>query len=383
MRSSTFRRFSTTLAILMLCGAGSRVPGDEPRATWNPKATREYLDARAGWWLDWPIAAKGQGTACVSCHTTMPYAIALPALAKVSGLAEPPAVARRVLAGVRTHVERWDELVSRKPGGADALAPISGANRRESALDTEAVLNALILVANDPPDRSTLSDAASRALDIMWVRQRPDGAWRWLEFGLQPWEKDGDYYGAALAAVAAGTAGTRYPRHQVAEIKQKTTALRDFLRERLAAKPLLHNSALGLWAGSHLTSLFTEDEKKSIIADLFAVQCRDGGWSMRDLGKSNVTAATPGWEIVGSHPPGAVSDGYATGLIVLALKRAGVSSRDERLRSAVAWLSIHQAADGTWPTVYVNKDRDPKSNVGKFNIDAGAAFALLALSEAH
>ena len=34
-----------------------------------------------------------------------------------------------------------------------------------------------------------------------------------------------------------------------------------------------------------------------------------------------------------------------------------------------------------WPTVWVNKERSPQSNTGKFNRDAGAAFALLALLE--
>src|SRR5262249_17469028 len=162
----------------------------------------------------------------------------------------------------------------------------SGGAKREAALDTESVLNALVLVANEPPAAARLSDDDAKSLDVMWSRQQANGAWRWLEFGLRPWESDGDYFGATLAAVAVGTAGSRSPRHQEAEIVAKAAALRRFLKARLAEKPLLHNRALALWASSHLTGLFSEDEKRAMIADLFAIQGSDGGWSLRDLGKS-------------------------------------------------------------------------------------------------
>lgn len=368
------------LAILTAGPAAPAARGEEKSPAWSREATRAYLDARAGWWLDWSPAARGRGTACNSCHTTLPYALALPALARLPGAAPAPAVAQRLLAGVRKRVEKWDELAA-GPAGKDVLSPISGGARREPALDAESVLNALTLVANEPPAGGRLSDAADRALDIMWARQQAGGAWNWLEFGLHPWEDRGDYYGAALAAVAVGTAGSRYARHDDPEIKAKSAVLRKFLRAKRAEKIPLHDRALGLWAASHLTDLFTDGEKKSVIDDLFKVQGPDGGWSLRDLGKTGTDAGAPGWAIVASHPRGAESDGYATGLVVFALKRAGVSGRDGRLARGLAWLSTRQAADGTWPVVYVNKERDPASNVGKFNRDAGAAFALLALSE--
>jgi hypothetical protein len=123
------------------------------------------------------------------------------------------------------------------------------------------------------------------------------------------------------------------------------------------------------------------EHKKAMIADLFALQRQDGGWSLRDLGKCDVQPGSPGWGIVASYPRGAASDGYATGLVLLALQRAGVQSQDQRLRKGLDWLAAHQRPDGTWPTVWVNKERDPQGNVGKFNRDVGAAFALLALAE--
>ena len=82
----------------------------------------------------------------------------------------------------------------------------------------------------------------------------------------------------------------------------------------------------------------------------------------------------------GRDPQGAVSDGYATGLVVLALKRAGVQGQEPRLRKAIDWLAAHQKSDGTWPAVWVNKKRDPTSHVGKFMADSATAYAVLALS---
>jgi squalene-hopene/tetraprenyl-beta-curcumene cyclase len=381
MSLTTFPSLTLALATLLLCPVVPSAHSEERLTGWNHRATRQYLDSRAAWWLDWSTAARGQGTSCASCHTTVPYALAVPSLARLPDGTQVPDVARRLLADVRKRVERWEELVTDGPKGKGALVPISGGTKREASLDTESVLNALTLVVNEAPGKGPLSDAAGRALDIMWSRQQGDGAWRWLEFGLDPWEHEGDYFGATLAAVAAGTAGKRYARHEDADTKRRTAALRGFLRARLAEKPLLHNAALGLWAGSYLPDLFTDSEKKQLIADLFKIQSEDGGWSMRDLGKSRSDATDQGWPIVGSHPSGAVSDGYATGLVVLALKRAGVPGQNARLAKGLSWLSTHQASDGTWPVVYVNKERNPESNTGKFNRDAGAAFALMALTE--
>lgn len=370
------------ISFMLIAAITPALRADKPRRTWNPKATRQYLDSRVGWWLDWPSADRGQGTTCTSCHTTLPYALTLPVVAKLPGSASAPEVAQRLLAGVRKRVERWDLLAGPASHKGDhALAPILGGAKREIALDTECVLNALVLVANDSSYGARLSDAASKSLDIMWARHGANGAWRWLEFGLRPWENESDYFGATLAAIAAGTAGSKYPRHEATEIVAKAAALRSFLKTRLAEKPLLHNRALALWAASHLTNLLAAEEKKAIIADVFAIQGQDGGWSLRDLGKSDLQLGSPGWDIVASYPQGAVSDGYATGLVVLALQRAGVQGQDQRLRKGLDWLAAHQRSDGTWPTVWVNKERDPQGTVGKFTRDAGAAFALLALAE--
>lgn len=368
-------RAASILGVLSLLLTAAPAPGgDVP--TWKKDAAARYLNERARWWLSWERAGRGQGTVCVSCHSAVPYALAQPALARLVPAA---GTEKRILASVRQRVERWQEILAPRAGDVDPLLPFYGGNRRDSALDTEAVLNALILVHHDQSG-ATLSATASKALDHMWARQNPSGTWRWLDFGLRPWEKDGEYYGAALAATAAGTAGARYARQHDEGIKQQTAALRKYLQSQVFQQTF-HSRALGLWAASSLHEVFSADDRKRLVDDLCALQRPDGGWNLSDLGKEQTGADAPGWKILTAYPDGAASDGYATGLVTLALRRSGISSSDERLKRGRAWLNSQQAADGTWPALYVNRKRDPGDDIGKFMRDAGTALAVLALSE--
>src|SRR5438105_545836 len=67
------------LVILTLHAESAR-GGESGPPMWNASAAAKYLDGRAKWWLEWPSAARGQQTACISCHTTFPFALARPAL---------------------------------------------------------------------------------------------------------------------------------------------------------------------------------------------------------------------------------------------------------------------------------------------------------------
>src|SRR5262245_31295193 len=72
--------------------------GEDPaNVKWNPATAAKYMEARADWWLTWSSAARGQGTACVSCHTTMPIALALPALGRTRGESKPIAVETKLM----------------------------------------------------------------------------------------------------------------------------------------------------------------------------------------------------------------------------------------------------------------------------------------------
>lgn len=331
----------------------AKTPAVEP--AWNPKAAAQYLDARAEEWLRWSGSARGQGTVCLSCHTTLPFALARPALGE-------SAAEKQLLASVSKRVENWDKIVSGADEGESPFAPYYPNRRKASALSTEAVLNALVLVrrGNGPP--------AEKALGHLWEQQQADGSWLWLDFGLNPWEKEARYFGAALAALAVGTAGKEY--RERSDLRPKVAALTAYLRTEAPSQPL-HHRAVALWASSRLPEVTTADDRKALVDELLKVQEADGGWSLARLGKD--------WTSHGRDPKDTLSDGYATGLAVLALKAAGVGADHPQLKKALTWLAASQT-DGAWPIHYPNKNRDPREHAGKFMRDAATAFAVLALT---
>ncbi|HEV3257026.1 MAG TPA: hypothetical protein VG013_09120 [Gemmataceae bacterium] len=350
--------------------------GDLAPPRWSPKTAAKYLDGRADWWLNWSGAARGQGTACLSCHTTMPLALARPALGEQLGETAAGTVEKRLIHGLKKRVENWDRIVADSTSDKDPFISFYPKHMKPPSLGTEAVLNALILVNYDARRaKGVLSAPTKKALGHLWEQQQQNGAWLWLDFGLNPWEKDGAYYGAALAAVAVGTAGKDY--YDQAAIQMKVAALKKYLKTQSPNQPL-HHRVLGLWASSRLPGILAEQDKNKLIAELLNAQEADGGWSLPKLGKKS--SGKGAWQSQGVYPDGVVSDGYATGLVILALKRAGVAADNPKLQKGIGWLVTKQK-EGAWPANYLNKQRDPQSNIGKFMRDAATAFAVLALTE--
>ncbi len=116
-----------------------------------------------------------------------------------------------------------------------------------------------------------------------------------------------------------------------------------------------------------LDGLLTAEEKQAAIAELLALQRSDGGWSMESLGK--------GW--VGREGeeanPDAPSDGYGTGLVVYALRQAGVGAENESVQRGKLWLTTNQRASGRWFTRSMNGVKQ------HFISDTATSFAVLAL----
>ncbi len=350
--------------------------GQEPQSTWSPAAAAKYLDGRAEAWLNWSGAARGQGTACVSCHTTLSFALARPALSKNLRETAVGTVEQRFLDNVRKRVANWEKIVANPAAEKNPFVPFYPKERKPSALGTESVLNALVLVNHDVKwAKGILSQSTRKALGHLWEQQQASGAWLWLEFGLRPWEKDGAYYGASLAAIAVGRAGKDYYYH--ADVQAKVAALKKYLRTQFPQRPL-HDRILALWASSHLPGILPKADTRKLIEEVLAAQEADGGWSLAKLGMARTGSGA--WTSYGVHPAGAVSDGYATGLVVLALKRAAVAADPASLQRGVSWLTANQQ-DGTWPANYPNRARDPQTHVGMFMRDAATAFAVLALTD--
>lgn len=359
---------SCALCVAALAGAVARPGAQAVQAppAWNARAAASYMDGRLDWWLTWPNAARDHGTACVSCHTALPYALARPALRLALKEDARPEAERRMLDNVTRRVRLWRDVEPFYPDQTRGL-PKSSESR-----GTEAVLNALILATRDAED-GAMSDDGRLAFANLWALQMRAGAlkggWAWLNFRLEPWEGPASpYFGASLAAIALGTAPGGYA--DASDIRPQLTLLRDYLQKGAATESLF-NRMMILWAAAKLSGVLPASQRQAIVDAIVAAQRADGGWSM---------AALAPWQRIDGSTLDDASDGFATALAVLALQQEGVS-RAGVLQKARAWLvAMQNPATGSWPAASVNKQRDPASDAGKFMSDAATAYAAAALT---
>ena len=287
----------------------------------------------------------------------------------------------RLLEGVIRRVETYD---AHQP-----FYDFNEAKKTESR-GTEAVINALVLASADAEqNRREPTEPTRRALRRLWETQRADGAWDWLDFGLEPFESaDAAYYGATLAALAVGTAPADATSH-TPDATVGLDRLRGYLKERRAAQSLLNQVAL-LLASTRLKDLLTSGQQEALIAEIQRRQQNDGGWSLQTLGP---------WRWGDRRrPPGtpdasllAQSDGYATGLIVYTLRKAGLPGDHAAVKKGLQWLKanqqdiqIGQRTYRAWRAYSLNIDREHGGKEGEpwrrmFMSDAATTFAVLAL----
>src|SRR5262245_35192011 len=176
------------VSVLLVSWAVTKSPAQERTPAISLPALKKaaaYLDGRLDWWLHWPNAVRDHDTSCVSCHTTLPYALARPAIRKVTGEDSSTAPERLMLSNVTKRVRLWKEVEPFYPDQTRGL-PKSSESR-----GTESVLNALILSTQDAAT-GVLSDETRLAFNNMWALQfragELKGAWAWLNFHYEPWE---------------------------------------------------------------------------------------------------------------------------------------------------------------------------------------------------
>jgi squalene-hopene/tetraprenyl-beta-curcumene cyclase len=358
-------------------------PETKPANPWDQKAAAAYLDQRAGWWMGWPRAARDHETFCVSCHTAVPYAMSRPALRAALAEQGPSANERKLLDNIKKRVRLWKEVA---PFYTDADR---GAYKSVESRGTESVLNALILASTDASNeanndaskvrqRGHLGDDTRAAFENMWAEQQTTGdkkgAWLWLRFKNEPWEADdSDYYGAALAAMAVGTAPENYRARP--EIQNNLKMLREYLNREYAAETLSNRVVL-LWASAKLSGLLDPERQKAIINEALGKQQADGGWSLASM--------VGDWKRHDGTPQEALSDGYATGLMALVLEQAGIPRENTQLQKGLEWLANHQnKTDGFWLAYSLNNNEQHhlSPDTARFMKDAATAYAVLALSE--
>jgi squalene-hopene/tetraprenyl-beta-curcumene cyclase len=336
----------------------------DPRP-FNAKAAAAYLDARAESWSTWSNAQRDRGTFCMSCHTTLPYALARPELRERIGEAQPSAAETKILDNLVTRARSWREVEPFYPDQTRGIPKTSESRA------IEAVMNAVVLSRRDARS-GHLSDDTRTAFDVMWGLQMKtgpnNGAWTWLNFNYEPWESpNSPYFGASLAAIAVGSAPEGYAASPA--IQDRLQALRGYFQRQHGTVSLL-NQLMGLWASGTVHDLLTAEQRNATIAAAFAAQQADGGWSTSSLGA---------YQRVDKTANDTKSDGYGTALACLALQAAGV--QDPRVTKGLDWLRQNQdGATGRWTATSLNKQRDPASEPGKFMDDAATAYAVLALT---
>jgi len=265
-------------------------------------------------------------------------------------------------------------------------------DKKGESRGTEAVLYALILAASGAgPAGSEPDDALRRAMGRLWQLQRSDGAWDWLDVGLEPFESiDSTYQGAAFAALAVGMTPA------LSEGKDAQTGiakLRSYLRTNYPSQNL-HHRIWALLASTLVPEVLTNADRDVLVAELQRRQRNDGGWSLEELGLWRWNRTTAPFQSPGTRDRSlaALSDGYATGLTVYALRKAGLSVEHPVVKEGLRWLRANQlpvrVGDRVWPAwraYSLNYDREHGGSRGEpwrrlFMSDAATALASLALS---
>jgi hypothetical protein len=344
-------------------GASKAAPG------WDRAAAAHFLDQRETWWQDWPRAQKDHGTVCISCHTQVPYAMVRPGLRRDLGETALSAPEQAMLASVEKRVTNWSEMT---PFYTDEK---NGPGKTVEAHNTEAVLNAIILSSFDQR-LGHLRPITVTAFDHAWALQETTGpvagSWTWQNFHLGPWEGDeSGYQTSALLLIEARLAPDEYAKRP--DVLAHLNWLRAYLQRGYETQPLL-NKLYVLWASRTDPGLLSAPQRKALIEALAGKQQADGGW--------NSFALDPCVRKDQSPAPTA-SDGYATGLAVIAMEDAGANRRNPLLQRAVAWLAAHQNPDGTWTAESINKHRNPDTDPALFMTDAATAYAVLALDRSN
>jgi hypothetical protein len=354
-----------------------------PAAGWDPASAARYLDARMDlWWTQGKTLRTGNSqTVCVSCHTAVPYALARPALRAVLGERAPTAHETRMIDHVR---RRAVSIAADQPYYDHTEA------KKIESRGVESVLNAVVLThlaTTTEPD-----NALRAAMSKLWDAQRADGAWDWLEFGLEPYETpDAVFYGASLAALAAGSPAGRLANTD-ARAKAGIDRLRRYLQSNVASQRLF-NRAWALIASARFDGALGRSDRAAIVTALESRQRADGGWSLIDLGPWRWQRADAPFA-----PPGnvdtdllAASDAYATALVIYAMRQSGESLDRASIRKGQAWLRSRQTeqrdndpAWAPWRAHSLNFDREHGGTRGEpwrrlFMSDLATAFAALAL----
>ena len=304
----------------------------------NPKepTASKFSLSRGARYLDGLTRQWTKKVGCVSCHATFPYLTSLPDKNNGSRLA----------------LDELREFVEYRVANWKTDKPL---------WDAEVAITATSMAIHDSKTTGKLQPLTRKALERMWSLQRQDGAWNWLKGNTPPFEHD-DYYGAVMVAVGIGLAPENYAAD--VRIRDKVTKLRQYLARTPPTS--LHHAAWLMWAEAELGGVMPREMRDQKVKQLAKLQKPDGGWSLPSLGPWKGHDGLP----IDQAP----SDGYGTGLVVFALRQAGLPSSHGMVRKGVQWLQANQRESGSWCTGSLGNHYHLN-----FISHSGTAFALMAL----
>lgn len=311
-------------------------------------------------WAANPMATlSGEGKACISCHTSLPYALVEPLLPESY-----PAYTD-LINNIDNRVLTWSENTAwYSDNKLEQIAALG--NRPPDALKddlnaadsrgVEAIFNAVIRGMHDAYSNRPAQLETRVAFEHMWSEQIQTGPtagrWNWIHANLIPWEvADSDLWGASLACVAATLFPDLAPQHNLQLLH---AALNRAASDDAVS---LHVKSAILWCDSETEGGLLESGIASeISSNLLALQHTNGGWALRELGP------WIGWE--GSEADCCAGreirpDTYATGFVTLALVRyhsLAASGSEVYLDKAIAWI------DGQLANPYPAEPRNNKHN---------------------
>ncbi|MBL9214604.1 MAG: hypothetical protein JNG83_03915 [Opitutaceae bacterium] len=315
---------------------------------------REVSAAAADDYLRKGALAWARERNCVSCHTTGTYLVTRPSLTAALG---------RPLDEIRDLYVA--QLRKRQQTPRERYF---GTQRTDAG---QVVYIASGLAEWDRYVTRSPSPETGEALALMFDVQMEAGGW--ANPGCWPPLESDSFHLATQAALAVAAAPGWV---QGADERQRAgiERLKNYLRT--TPPPHDYGRTLLLRAAAALPDLLSPAERQALVERIAGLQRPDGGWSIRafarpeEWGNGFRTEKLRG-EPEFADPP---SDGHQTGLVIVALREAGVPASDPRIQRGLEWLEKNQRESGRWWTRSLNTDK------WHFITYSGTAYPLLALA---
>jgi hypothetical protein len=373
----------SSLLVLAMAACSDTVAGDRDKSI--DEAVSRYARYGADVWARNPGARiAGEGEACISCHTSLPYALVEPLLPG------PYPAYDDLMANINHRVLTWQDNT---PWYSDAklhkIADLSNTPHEiltdaldaEQSRGVEAIFNALIRSMHDAYAGAPARPETVQAVANMWAEQIQEGPaagrWHWIQANLIPWEVvDSDLWGASLACVTATVFPELAPNKNLQQ-------LHGSLREAASDEEVsLHVKSAILWCDAETGGrVLPDDTATRLVTHLLSLQHSNGGWALRELGpwlewEGSSSDCCPHQDI---QP-----DAYATGLVTLALARNRSFLDDDGTRQMAAantWIEAELTNPypaGPRHNRHVTGDEDLPEFRNQLYTNAGHMWAYLA-----